>query len=478
MESQIEQLIKRDESFRDRLSTIDEKGKRKWVYPKKPSGRFTRYRQAVALVLLGFFFSAPFIKVNGYPLLLINILERKFVIFGNVFWPQEMYLFVLAFLTGIVFIILFTVIYGRLFCGWVCPQTIFMEMVFRKIEYAIEGDYMQQKALDKMPWTSWEKILKKGTKYAVFYAISVLITNFFLAYIIGVEKLYQIITDPIEQHIGGFIAMLIFSGVFYTVFAYFREQVCTVVCPYGRLQGVLLDKNSIVITYDEVRGEPRGKLRKGEKRHLGDCIDCMQCVYVCPTGIDIRNGTQLECINCTACIDACDHIMDKIGKPRGLIRYASRNEIEQGRYPDAEKPKKVTPRMVAYTVVLLILLGIIGGLLFTRGMIGVRIMRAQGSLYQVSESGRISNLYNIKIINKTLHYLPLSLKVIEPANASIRIVGDSLAVAAEGLADGAFFVELDKQPLKGVKTPIKVGVYNREGKLLATAEATFTGPLQ
>ncbi|MCS7018643.1 MAG: cytochrome c oxidase accessory protein CcoG [Cytophagales bacterium] len=476
MEEITDRIIHRDESFRDRLTTVDEKGKRKWVYPKKPAGRFTRYRHWVAAVLLLFLFTGPFIKVNGYPLLLINIVERKFVIFGNVFWPQDMYLFVLAFLAAILFIILFTVIYGRIFCGWACPQTIFMEMIFRKIEYWIEGDYMQQKALDKMPWNR-EKILKKGAKYAAFYAISVLIANTFLAYIIGVEELYRIITEPISQHWVGFTALLVFSGVFYTVFAFFREQICTVVCPYGRLQGVLLDKNSIVITYDEVRGEPRGKLRKNEPRTLGDCIDCMQCVYVCPTGIDIRNGTQLECINCTACIDACDAIMDKIGKPRGLVRYASRNEIEQGRYPDAEKPKKFTARMAAYSVVLVMLLGIIGALLFTRGMIGVRVMRAQGTFFQKTENGNFSNLYNIKIINKSHQAVPVQIKLLEPVG-KIQLVGNAITVPAEGLADGAFFVELEKKQLAGMKTPVKIGIYDaRNNKLLQTAQTTFMGPM-
>jgi cytochrome c oxidase accessory protein FixG len=476
MKNITDNLTHQDESFRDRLTTVDEKGKRKWVYPKKPSGTFTRYRHWFSAALLTFLFAGPFIKINGYPLLMINILERKFIIFGNVFWPQDMYIFALMLLTGIVFIILFTVIYGRLFCGWACPQTVFMEMVFRKIEYLIEGDYMQQKALDKMPWNR-EKILKKGSKYAVFYAISLLIANTFLAYIIGVEELYKIITEPISEHLAGFTALLIFSGAFYTVFAYFREQICTVVCPYGRLQGVLLDKDSIVITYDEVRGEPRGKMRKNEKRSLGDCIDCMQCVHVCPTGIDIRNGTQLECINCTACIDACDNIMDKIGKPRGLVRYASRNEIEQSRHPEAVKPKKITTRMVAYSAVLVVLLGIIGGLLFTRGMIGVRVMRAQGTLFQKTENGHITNLYNIKIINKSHDVLPVQIRLLSP-QGQIRIVGNApLIVPAEGLSDGAFFIELDKNQLTGMKTPIEIGIYNANNELLATTKTSFMGPM-
>ncbi len=317
-----------NESFRDSLSTVSKEGKRKWVYPKKPSGKFYNARTIVSIILLAILFGTPFIKVDGHPFVLFDVIHRNFIIFGILFGPHDFFLFGLLMITFIVFIFLFTVVFGRVFCGWICPQTIFMEMVFRKIEYWIEGDFRQQMALNKSPWTS-EKIFKKTSKQSIFFTISFIISNFFLAYLIGMDQLIKIVTDPPSEHINGLMAMLAFSGVFYWVFSSFREQACTMVCPYGRLQGVLLDQDSVVISYDYVRGEPRGKIRKSETQDKkGDCVDCHLCVDVCPTGIDIRDGVQLECVNCTACIDACDDVMDKIKKPRGLIRYDSLNGIE------------------------------------------------------------------------------------------------------------------------------------------------------
>ena len=276
-------------------------------------------------------FGMPWVRVNGDPLMLFNILELRFIVFGIHFTPQDFHLFVIAMITFIVFIALFTAVFGRLFCGWVCPQTIFMEMVYRKIEYWIEGDANAQRRLNKAPWTT-EKIRKKVLKQAIFFGIAVLVANTFLAYIIGTDEVIRIATEPISKNRNGFIAMLIFSGVFYFVFAWLREQVCIAICPYGRMQGVLLDKSSITVAYDWVRGEPRTKIKKGQSPvGAGDCIDCNLCVKVCPTGIDIRNGTQLECVNCTACIDACDEVMEKVGRPKQLIRYDSLNGIESGK---------------------------------------------------------------------------------------------------------------------------------------------------
>ncbi|MBR9978074.1 MAG: 4Fe-4S binding protein, partial [Bacteroidetes bacterium] len=278
---------KAEVTFRDRIATVDEEGGRNWIYPKKPFGRFFRWRTWVSWLLLAFLFLAPFIRINDEQLLLFNVLERKFVLFGITFWPQDFHLFVLLMIASVVFIFLFTAVYGRIFCGWICPQTIFMEMVFRKIEYLIEGDAHKQRALHAAPWTTG-KILKKVSKQVIFFGISFLISNLFLAYIIGMDELLEIVTAPPSAHLTGFITILLFSGAFYFVFSWFREQVCTLVCPYGRLQGVLLDESSVVISYDFVRGEPREKFRKNVERKAGDCVDCHQCVVVCPTGIDIR----------------------------------------------------------------------------------------------------------------------------------------------------------------------------------------------
>ena len=387
-----------DEAFRDTIGTIDEEGNRKFIFPKKPSGKFYDYRKWVSYFLLIVLVANPFIKINGNQFMMFNILERRFNIFGFPFWPQDIYLFVLFMIIGVVFVILFTVIFGRIFCGWICPQTIFLEMVFRRIEYWIEGDRGAQIRLEKQEWNA-EKIRKKAFKWTIFLIISFFIANVFLAYLISSDKLLLMIEEGPENHVSTLISLLIFTGVFYFIFAWFREQVCIIACPYGRLQGVLLDDKSINVAYDFVRGEKevgRAKFNKQEDRATtgkGDCIDCKQCVNVCPTGIDIRNGTQMECINCTACIDECDTIMDSVGLPKGLIRYASEDEIVK------KEPFRLTARMKGYIAILAILIGVFIGMLFLRNDVEATILHMPGQMYQ-QEGTKITNIYNYSIINK------------------------------------------------------------------------------
>jgi cytochrome c oxidase accessory protein FixG len=458
------------ESFRDHLSTVDDKGKRIWVYPKKPKGPWFTKRTILSWVLLAFLFSGPFIRIGDQPLLMLNVLERKFIILGNVFWPQDFHLFVFAMITVIVFVILFTVVFGRLFCGWVCPQTIFMEMVFRKIEYAIEGDWKQQIKLNKQAWDK-EKIWKKTLKHFIFAVISFAIGNTFLAYIIGSEELFKIITEPIRQHVGGFSAMVIFSGLFYGVFAWMREQVCTTVCPYGRLQGVLLDRNSLVVAYDYTRGEGRAKFKKNEVRAevgKGDCIDCGACVHVCPTGIDIRNGTQLECVNCTACMDACDYMMESVDLKKGLIGYKTEASIAE------KKPFGFNTRIIGYTAVLSVLLIVIATLLISRSDVETTILRTPGILFQDRPDGHITNLYNFKIINKTNKDFPVSFKL-ENIEGSIEFVGQEPKIEKQGVAEGALFVVVTPDALNGIKTEIEIGIYENE-KQIEVVKTNFVGP--
>lgn len=456
------------ESFRDSISTINKEGKRQWIYPKKPKGKLYNARTLVTIVLLVIMFVQPFIKINGHPFMLLNVLERKFIIFGIAFWPQDFFLFVLAMLTFAVFIILFTALFGRLWCGWACPQTIFLEMVFRKIEYLIEGDYMQQKALHKAPFTT-DKIRKKLLKHGIFFLISFIISNTFLAYIIGVDELKKIILDDPSNHTIGLVAIFAFTGVFYGVFARFREQVCLVVCPYGRLQGVLLDPNSVVIAYDYKRGEPRGKLHKDEERKIGDCIDCHQCVQVCPTGIDIRNGTQLECVNCNACIDECNSIMDHINKPKGLIRYTSENSIIK------KEKYKITSRIIGYSVILLILLSTLTSLLILREDVETTVLRTPGLLFQKLENNKISNLYNIKIVNKTFQKIKVRIKMIEPVG-EIKWIGNGIEnLNEDGIAEGEFFIIVDQKEIKKTKTPVTIQVIC-DDKIADYAKSSFLGP--
>jgi len=450
-----------NDDFRNSIATVDAAGKRVWLYPKQPSGGLYRARKWLSYGLLALLFAGPWLRLGGLPVLMLNLPARKFIIFGQIFWPQDFFILLLGALAFLLFVILFTVVYGRAFCGWVCPQTIFLEMVFRRIEYWLEGDAPQQKALDRRE-LDWDKLWRKTTKHALFLVISFLIANTFLAYIIGSDELVKIITDPPTAHLGGLAAMVLFTGVFYAVFARFREQVCTIACPYGRLQGVMLDRDSLVVAYDYQRGEPRAKLRKNQVRTAGDCIDCHQCVQVCPTGIDIRNGAQqLECTNCTACIDACNNIMAMIDKPPGLIRHASEASIAEGR------PVRFTGRMKAVSGALVVLLAGLTALLATRANVEATVLRTPGQLFQKTTHGTITNLYNISVINKTNQPYPITLRVLEPAQGTIALVGASgLKLPAQGIAEGVFFAELPRTALHATNQQLRIGVFSG-GKLIA-----------
>lgn len=463
------------EHFRDTIGTINEEGKRAWIFPKKPSGKYWKYRKYVSYALLVFLLSAPFIKINGNQFLLFNVLDRRFNIFGFPFWPQDFYLVVLAMIIGVIFVALFTVAFGRIFCGWMCPQTIFMEMVFRRIEFWIDGDRGAQIKLDRQPWNT-EKIRKRITKWFLFFIISFLIANVFLAYLIGSDTLFEYISDGPLQHKSTLISLTIFTAVFYFVFAWFREQVCIIACPYGRMQSVLLDNKSIVVAYDHVRGEGengRKLFRKNEDRQAlghGDCIDCFQCVNVCPTGIDIRNGTQLECVNCTACIDECDTIMEKVNLPKGLIRYASEDEI-------TKKAKfEFTPRLKGYTAVLVILIGLLTGLLFLRNDVEATILRLPGQLYEHKEGNIISNVYTYKLVNKTTkNVTDVNFKLLSHRGTIKLVRNKDFVVAAQNLAEGTLFIEINNAAIETDREKVKIGVYSGD-ELIETTTTAFLAP--
>lgn len=462
------------EAYRDSIATIGEDGKRKFIYPKKPKGKFYQWRTWVSIILLILLFGLPHVYFQGEPLFLFNVLERKFIVFGIIFWPQDFFIFVLSALTAVVGIILFTVIYGRVWCGWMCPQTIFMEMVFRKIEYWIDGDFGQQKRLKKLPWNA-EKIRKRGLKWSIFWIISFLIANTFLSYIIGAKELWAIVTDPPSEHIGGLIALIVFTFVFFFVFLWFREQACIAVCPYGRLQGVLLDKKSIQVAYDYVRGENRGRFKKREDRKevgKGDCIDCDLCVAVCPTGIDIRNGSQMECVNCTACMDACDSVMEKVNLQKGLIRYASEEMIAE------KKPFEFSFRMKAYTAVLAILVVVVTTILVNRSVVEAVILRVPGSTYKKVDE-RILNIYNYTLINKSHKEMDLTFELISH-DGEIQIVGRDdgrINIQDQDLSEGTMMIYLDKEDTDSRKTKIEIAVKNKD-KTIETLDVSFSSPFK
>lgn len=459
-----------DEAYRDRISSVTESGKRNWIYALKPDGKYYNIRNIVAFIYVAVFFIMPFIKVNDMPFFMINVVEGKFILFSKIFWPQDFFIFAIAMVTMIVFVVLLTVVFGRIFCGWACPQTFFMEFVFRKIEWLIEGSPNQQRKLNQGPWTG-QKIAKKTLKHGVFLSMSFIIAHTFLAYIISVDELFKIISEPLSQNLGLFVGLVFFTLLFYSVFAYVREIVCTTICPYGRLQGVMFDKDTMQIAYDYGRGEPRGKFRKNETRTEGDCINCYKCVAVCPTGIDIRNGLQMECVGCTACIDACDDVMDHVGLPKGLIRYASENEISEG------TKFHFNNRMKAYSALLVILILFMSVLIATRSSVDVLISRAGGQIYHEVSDNKLGNLYDAKIINKTNKEFPVTLKLEGIDNAEIKIVGNKkeIMLKKEAINELTFFIEIPKDQIKKHSTELKVMVYDGD-YLIQSVKTKFLGP--
>ena len=441
--------------------------KRQWIYAKKPQGALYKKRQWVGYTLLLFLFVAPFIKVNGEPFLMFNVIERKFSILGNLFYPQDLYIFVFGMLIVMVCVVLFTVVFGRVWCGWTCPQTIFLELIFRRIEYWIEGDWQQQKKRNDGPDTD-QKQLKKVLKHSIFLIISFLISNIFLSYIIGSDALIKIITDPLDQHIGGLISIILFTLVFYAVFAYVREIVCIAICPYGRLQGVLLDDQSLTVAYDHRRGEPRGKQQKNTTVSHGDCVDCKLCVHVCPTGIDIREGLQLECVSCTACIDACDAVMEKIGKPKKLIGFYSMGEIE------GTLEKKSNIRAIAYSIVLVLLMSVFAFLLFNRSEVDGRLLRAKGSTYQLRDDKTISNLYALELVNKSGKEISFKL-VCEDPRLRIQLVNPIQRLSKDGHATLSFFLIIANKDVETYKSNIKLSIYSGDKKV-ESLKTTFIAP--
>ncbi len=468
-----DELYEDQEEFRDSIATVDKDGKRIWLYPKKPKGPFFNKRILATIVFLVVFIAGPFIKINGQPLLMMNIFDRKFVIFGQLFLPQDFVLFGLGMITFVVFIALFTVTFGRVWCGWLCPQTVFMEMIFRPIENWLEGDGRKQKRFDEKKW-DFDKAWRKTLKHAIYIAFSIIIAHVTMAYLIGIEEVKNLITSPPTENLAGFIGLVVFTGAFYFVFAKLREQVCIAICPYGRLQGVLVNRDTVSVIYDDKRGEPRGRISKKdtaeETASKGDCIDCGLCVQVCPTGIDIRNGIQLECVNCTACIDACDDVMEKVNKPKGLIRYGSLDSIEKG------VPYKFPKRSKAYSIVLLLLIGIEAAFLIGRSSIETTVMRVPGQLYQRTEQGTITNLYNAQVVNKSQEQMDV--RLVLDGTGTLKVVGaeDGLIhLAPEAKTEVVFFIEYEENEVNARSNKVEIKVMNGDEEM-ESVKTNFFGP--
>jgi cytochrome c oxidase accessory protein FixG len=455
-------------SYKDSLTTVDKSGKRIWVYAKKFKGAWQNRRRIFGYILFLFLVAAPFLKIGGHQMIQLDFVHRKFVLFGSVFWPQDFYIFLLSVLTILVFIVLFTAIFGRVWCGWSCPQTIFMELIFRRVEYFFEGDAPKQRKLSAQLWDA-EKIRKRGGKYVAFFLISFILANIFLSYILGSDRVISLMLDGPKAHLSTIIPLVAFTGVFMFIYTYMREQVCTIICPYGRLQSVLLDSRSLVVAYDYVRGEPRGKNARNRDENLGDCIDCKACVQVCPTNIDIRDGLQLECINCTACVDACNDIMVKVNKPTGLIRFDSEEGIEQG------KKFKFDTRRVVYSALLFVLASVLVVILATRTDVQATISRMQGSTYLKMPDGSIRNNFNVRLLNKTLDDIENITFQVEDNLGKVIMLGDEIEIKAGNYAEGIMAVEIPAELLDDDTDKFRINVYSN-GKKITSTKTRFMKP--
>ncbi len=372
------------------LSTLEQDGSRRWLYPKLSMGEWWKKRRVVAYILMVVFVAIPHLRIGGKPLILLDITAREFTILGRTFLPTDTLVLALLILSVFVSIVLITAIAGRAWCGWACPQTVYMEFLFRPIDRFFEGTKGKGGRPRQSPAVVWQV-----ARLAVYLGLSMFLAHTFLAYFVGTEKLSTWIFSSPLQHPIAFVVMAGTTGLMLFDFLFFREQMCLIACPYGRFQSVMLDEQSTIVAYDPVRGEPRkkGKHRQGD--NAGDCVDCNQCVVVCPTGIDIRNGLQMECINCTQCIDACDSVMDRVGRPRGLIRYSSQDSI-------AGKPKRlIRGRTIVYPIILTIVLSGFAYAVSTKTGFDARIFRGRGAPFTMVQAGEVSNAFQLRLVNRT-----------------------------------------------------------------------------
>lgn len=412
------------ESPEEVLSTLRSDGKRRWIYPVTSRGDHWKRRRVVGWGLIALFVALPLVKIDGKPAILLDIMTREFTFFGLTLYPTDTLLLMIFLLIVMLAVFLFTALLGRVWCGWACPQTVYLEFVYRPIEELIEGKASTRKRRDEGPAT-FDRLWRKVLKWTVFGVIAVALAHVFVAYFVGWDRLVVWMTGSPNEHWGFFVVMAATSALILFDFGFFREQMCTITCPYARFQSVLQDRDSLIVSYDPVRGEPRGRRsraqreaeKKGESIALGDCIDCGACVRTCPTGIDIREGLQMECVACTQCIDACNDIMNSISKPEGLIRYTSENQVEG-------KPGRVLrPRVVGYSLLLVALVAAFVTVLSVRGGVEVNIGRAVGAPFLQMPDGDISNRLRFRVQNRTSTDATFTVRATDPADLEVKLVG-------------------------------------------------------
>ena len=436
------------------LPTMNEDGSRRWVRPRPSAGRWNTRRRVVAYSLMAIYLAIPHVHMNGKPLILLDAPRREFTFFGYTFLPTDTLLFMLFLGTVIVAVFLLTALFGRVWCGWGCPQTVWMEYLFRPLERLLEGGPNGSLAIDRGGNRFHPRRL---AKFAVFLVLALVLGHTFLAYFVGVDQIVQWVRLSPAQHPSAFAVMAITTTLVFADFAYFREQTCTIACPYGRWQSALLDKSSLIVAYDTQRGEPRQRGTKRRELTAGDCIDCGMCVQTCPTGIDIRDGLQMECIHCTQCIDACDAVMDKVHKPRGLIRYSSREMLS------GAARHLLRPRTVFYPVALAAFLGTFVFMLGTKATADITLLRAVGDPFSIDADGRVVNQVRLRIANRGRSDRKYLIEVEGAGAGSVIVPVNPFPVGQGKTETTSFFVTLPRDAFSSGEPGIVVHITDAAG---------------
>ncbi len=437
------------------LSTLERDGSRRWLFPKLAKGTWWHRRRILAYCLMCVFVLVPHLKISGRPFFRIDLILREFTFFGTTFYPTDTLLLALLILSAFISIVFITAVTGRAWCGWACPQTVYMEFLFRPIDRLFEGTAGKGgKAKQPLPFPL------KVLRFLVYLGLSMFLAHTFLAYFVGPETLEDwILHSTPLSHPTAFLVMATASVLLTFDFYYFREQTCLIACPYGRFQSVMLDKQSMIVAYDYNRGEPREKGRRQQGDNKGHCVDCHQCTAVCPTGIDIRNGLQMECINCTQCIDACDAVMTKIGLPTGLIRYSSQAVLEK-------KPKRVLrARTIIYPMILVTVLSVFAYALYNTSGFSANVTRGKGTPFTAVPPSKVMNRFNLKITNRTETTQHYAISVLYPDSAVVDVVEEEqLSVQPREHASAAINILFPTGLLTGRGTmPAKLRIDDEKG---------------
>ena len=453
----------------DLLPSLAPDGSRKFIHPVVNAGRYLRGRKVVGWVLIVLFFGLPHLRLGGVPAVQIDIQNRITHFFGATLHPTEN-LILLAFGAAVIVTVFFvTAVFGRIWCGWGCPQVVYLEFIYRPIETLIEGKPARRRRLADLPWTS-DKIWRKALKWTIFIAISGAMATTFIAYFVGWQPLFHRLLTAPGEHMGLLWTTLGLTGLILFDFGSFRDQMCTVACPYGRLQTVLIDKDSLIISYDEKRGEPRGaKLRAPDDAPRGDCVDCGRCVTTCPTGIDIRKGLQMECIGCAQCIDACDDVMDRVGRPRGLVRYTSERELETGTH------SFVRPRLFVYIGLMVITWGALLVLSLNRQPAEVQLTRGGNEAFQVLHTGQVANRIRLLLTNQRDIDQAFSVELLAPAGGQLVMAISPFVVGPSGVESTNVIVELPKEAFQRGKANARFRIRSDAG-LDVEKEFVLLGP--